>query len=1050
MARSVSFGNSANRCRLRQDISFGTDDFHITIVATANENVNWWRLMGDQAGTSTLSEITINSSGLFTIKDTGGVQRQFSSGLAPTAINKIEFIRVGNTLEGKVNDTSYGTIDVTGLSFGNLGCFNENYNGTGSEATWVFNSATFERAGTLIHKYEANYYGNSNRILVDQVGNNPGRFEKFGIVSPYTGTLDSFSLADSINPTDWVRKVELTEIATTAVSSDFYVAYINENNLPAEVWSYIESDGGDLRVCLNEDGTNALPIDVAYIDVASQHIDLFVRVPMFVSGISLWLFYNKPGSNQPAAFNRLGKHGTWIDFALVMHGLQDISDSTGYMTGTINNGGQSPDPVTYSRAKGVYLHSYNRVRFENIPLSNTHVSVGALAEVATYSGYILGSSGIQGASVFTTRITDNEYSPSLGLVRDSNQACQTYYFADRSSLAAGSDIDGNTSTTNTPYVLDGTFNRTNSGKTGGTWVVSKNSAVSSNNSVSLGAGSLAGNSFNTLGEIGAHARWGNYPTMHIKFFQLTTQPLSTSYLTTKDTNFRNTSTFWSTGTPQNTVAGSTNVLTSPIISGDSSYSAITEQVKFILSVIFNSAVIGEALNIGKSTVPEDISSDTFLNVYELIDKKTYMYPTVSSNLTTVDEFAKNVASTLSNVSSWSREVIVGKLGGYYSASAQSLTSQEYKTTNSNINYSASSSIQISELISKESLLSLSVLSSISTLEQFNYLVNAATSSTTSNSTSLGFLKSISATVDSSETFSVVLEVAKQLLMGWSSDSSINTLEDVEKAVLANISSVQNFNMYTGLVRSAIMSLTGFTSYTSTEEIEKITSYISNANTDIDTLYTIFKTIAVSTNSTPSISQTIEINKALNILMSSDENLFVVIDSDEILNVLAYISISSDETLDATQIVNKAVQLDSIVSSPSLDASAEKITNQILSVTATPQYFTVQFKGIDQSVQTSSSESMFALIDISKELAEIYGSSSGHNITVSYNKELDSVEITSDGNITTVINATGSDSLRNIIKVPLSTKVKERIVKNVSIVHDEVLPIRTIVINQKIG
>ena len=61
--------------------------------------------------------------------------------------------------------------------------------------------------------------------------------------------------------------------------------------------------GGDLRVCLNSDGTSQLPLEVVSFDTVGETAQLWVRFPTFASGESCWLFYGKAGETQPIADN---------------------------------------------------------------------------------------------------------------------------------------------------------------------------------------------------------------------------------------------------------------------------------------------------------------------------------------------------------------------------------------------------------------------------------------------------------------------------------------------------------------------------------------------------------------------------------------------------------------------------------------------------------------------------------------------------------------------------------------------------------------------------
>jgi len=160
------------------------------------------------------------------------------------------------------------------------------------------------------------------------------------------GTLVNFTLPDawvwysqfSIDPTQWARRVEITD-ANVSPSLTGFTALITQANLPAEVFSRagVVDGGGDLRVCLNSDGTGQLPLEVVDFNTRTSTAVLWTRFASFASGTSLWLFYDKAGETQPPVTDAFGRNAVWADYAFSSHD-GGFTDSSGNRT-SISNGG---------------------------------------------------------------------------------------------------------------------------------------------------------------------------------------------------------------------------------------------------------------------------------------------------------------------------------------------------------------------------------------------------------------------------------------------------------------------------------------------------------------------------------------------------------------------------------------------------------------------------------------------------------------------------------------------------------------------------------------
>lgn len=148
----------------------------------------------------------------------------------------------------------------------------------------------------------------------------------------------------AINPSDWGRRVEIT-VSGTISSLTGYTALITDSNLPSEIWTRALNGGGDLRVCLNSDGTNQLPLEVVLFDTTTQDAILWTRFPSFATGSSVWLFYERSGETQPPVTDSFGRNAVWQDESHLFHMIESSGstaiNSTGGTAGTY--GGTLPN-----------------------------------------------------------------------------------------------------------------------------------------------------------------------------------------------------------------------------------------------------------------------------------------------------------------------------------------------------------------------------------------------------------------------------------------------------------------------------------------------------------------------------------------------------------------------------------------------------------------------------------------------------------------------------------------------------------------------------------
>lgn len=140
----------------------------------------------------------------------------------------------------------------------------------------------------------------------------------------------------------WGRRVQLTGLTPVATAAGF-VALITEENLQGAANEAINSGGnsalnggGDLRFSTDNAGTNQLPLEVVNFTVSStpslQSAQLWIRFPSYESANrSVWMFYNRAGQTQPPVTDAFGRNAVWQDFEYNFHfnSSNRLVDSTG-------------------------------------------------------------------------------------------------------------------------------------------------------------------------------------------------------------------------------------------------------------------------------------------------------------------------------------------------------------------------------------------------------------------------------------------------------------------------------------------------------------------------------------------------------------------------------------------------------------------------------------------------------------------------------------------------------------------------------------------------
>ena len=328
----------------------------------------------------------------------------------------------------------------------------------------------------------------------------------------------------TIVATDWSRRVQITDANVSPTLTGF-VALLTEANLPSEIWTTALNGGGDLRVCLNSDGTSQLPLEVVSFDTSAQTAVLWLRLPTFASGDSLWLFYDKPAETQPAATDTFGRNAVWADYEYhsndggqteTTNSYTFTDDGSGSATsdylGTPNGALNAPRRRLNDLSVGDVVGDYTIETWFNGTNSGTHISKrdGTLTQYQT---------GIVLYRLFYRDASPNDFEFVAPFVAGWNKVNYS--------------VSGNT----VSVYLNGSF-------------LDSQTIVKTSRSIPLRIGYRGNGGLGTVGfeYAGAIAKNGIYSTAK-----------SANYISTEYANQSSPATFWSTGTPENTGGGGATV-----------------------------------------------------------------------------------------------------------------------------------------------------------------------------------------------------------------------------------------------------------------------------------------------------------------------------------------------------------------------------------------------------------------------------------------------------------------------------------------------------------
>jgi len=124
-------------------------------------------------------------------------------------------------------------------------------------------------------------------------------------------------------------KIDNTKVSGSAALVNFPVSLIESNftTNASSLFSNCKSDGGDIRVYSDSDGTTQIPHEIASIDTGSSKIEIYIKVPSVSTGAdtSIYLRYGDSTLSMQAVDATYGRNAVWSDYDRVYHFNQDPS-----------------------------------------------------------------------------------------------------------------------------------------------------------------------------------------------------------------------------------------------------------------------------------------------------------------------------------------------------------------------------------------------------------------------------------------------------------------------------------------------------------------------------------------------------------------------------------------------------------------------------------------------------------------------------------------------------------------------------------------------------
>lgn len=344
-------------------------------------------------------------------------------------------------------------------------------------------------------------------------------------------------------PTGWTQLARIdTDNTKVSGASDLsnFPALIKDGNLPANVYSNIESDGKDLRFTTDSAGTTEVPFEIVSITPASSLCEIWVKIPTLATATDtpIYVWGNNSGATAYAATDTYGSQAVWSAYGVVLH-EESTTDSTA------NALNQTDTAITHATANGKIgkgaLFNGSTSKFV-LPAASTAISPGAGA--LTWQGWVKSTVGSVTQRIYMDHV-DGTNQPSFTVyILNTNDK---YYVLARDD---GGDT-ANPGVNNTAIGNDDTYHKIDVVRDG-TTVYTYTDGALDDSATTAGLGTIdIGTGF--VPKFGAYSNndstYSQYFTGEMDEIRIIKAVNSADWLSTEYANQNSPSTFWSEVSP---------------------------------------------------------------------------------------------------------------------------------------------------------------------------------------------------------------------------------------------------------------------------------------------------------------------------------------------------------------------------------------------------------------------------------------------------------------------------------------------------------------------
>lgn len=230
---------------------------------------------------------------------------------------------------------------------------------------------------------------------------------------------------------NWSYYTEFT-IPASSVSGDLtdYPVYLDLADMPADFWNHVQSDGGDLRIAL-DDGATEVPLEVVNIDTVNKTGEVHFKYAGTLSSSvdnTFRVYYGNTGASGYADSATYGTENVWTNgFAAVYHMNQaDVADSTA--NGNDGTAVGNPQVVNGTTGKAVKFDGTNWISLGTIGPSSSLYMAGSDVTISVWLNQDMGGDDFQrvieksdgggfassGYGVWIDRTGDNTFNYAAG------------------------------------------------------------------------------------------------------------------------------------------------------------------------------------------------------------------------------------------------------------------------------------------------------------------------------------------------------------------------------------------------------------------------------------------------------------------------------------------------------------------------------------------------------------------------------------------------------------------------------------------------------------